>query len=120
MTHVLDDDHLFFADIRSPRTVANIRRGSLVEVSVVDHLCERATGSGDRLSPTSLARTCTPRAWISYAKQGSGLVDRVVVIEVHEARPVVSPVYDDRSTTEADVILTFQARFARLQEPPSS
>jgi hypothetical protein len=26
-TYVLDDDHLFFADIRSPQTVANIRRG---------------------------------------------------------------------------------------------
>jgi predicted pyridoxine 5'-phosphate oxidase superfamily flavin-nucleotide-binding protein len=30
-TCVLDDDHLLFADIRSPQTVANIRRGSLVE-----------------------------------------------------------------------------------------
>lgn len=35
-TRVWDDDHLFFADISSPRTVANIRRGSLVEVNVVD------------------------------------------------------------------------------------
>jgi predicted pyridoxine 5'-phosphate oxidase superfamily flavin-nucleotide-binding protein len=35
-TGVWDDDHLFFADIRSPQTVANIRRGSLVEVNVVD------------------------------------------------------------------------------------
>src|SRR5512146_2371619 len=35
-TYVLDDDHLLFADIRSPQTVANIRRGSPVEVNVVD------------------------------------------------------------------------------------
>ncbi len=35
-TDVWDDHHLFFADIRSPQTVANIRRGSLVEVNVVD------------------------------------------------------------------------------------
>jgi uncharacterized protein len=35
-TYVLDDDHIFFADIRSPQTVANIRRGSPVEVNVVD------------------------------------------------------------------------------------
>src|SRR5512132_3061758 len=35
-TAVWDDDHLFFADIRSPQTVANIRRGSHVEVNVVD------------------------------------------------------------------------------------
>jgi hypothetical protein len=35
-TAVWDDDHLFFAEIRSPQTVANVRRGSLVEVNVVD------------------------------------------------------------------------------------
>src|SRR3954467_8228690 len=37
-TYVLDDDHLFFADVRSPQTVENIRRGSLVEVNIVDPL----------------------------------------------------------------------------------
>src|SRR3954452_16448732 len=37
-TFVLDDDHLFFADVRSRRTVENTRRGSLVEVNVVDPL----------------------------------------------------------------------------------
>jgi predicted pyridoxine 5'-phosphate oxidase superfamily flavin-nucleotide-binding protein len=47
-THVWDDDHLFFADIRSPQMVANIRRGSLVEVNVVDRSCGRATASMDR------------------------------------------------------------------------
>ena len=35
-TYVLDDDHLVFAEIRSPQTVANVRRGSAVEVNVVD------------------------------------------------------------------------------------
>ncbi len=35
-TYVWDDGHLFFAEIRSPRTVANVRRGSLVEINVVD------------------------------------------------------------------------------------
>jgi predicted pyridoxine 5'-phosphate oxidase superfamily flavin-nucleotide-binding protein len=35
-TRVWDDDHLFFADIRSPQTVANISRGSLVEINVID------------------------------------------------------------------------------------
>ena len=40
-TFVLDDDHLFFADVRSPQTVANIRRGSLVEVNVLDPAARR-------------------------------------------------------------------------------
>src|SRR5215217_9120725 len=35
-TDVWDDDHLWFADICSPQTTANIRRGSWVEVNVVD------------------------------------------------------------------------------------
>jgi len=35
-TRVWDDDHLFFADICSPQTTANVRAGSLVEVNVVD------------------------------------------------------------------------------------
>jgi hypothetical protein len=46
---------------------------------------------------------------------GSTLVDRVkaiVVIEVRDARPVVSPIYDDGTVTEADVVRTFRARFA--------
>jgi uncharacterized protein len=33
---VLDDDRLLFGEIRSPQTVANIRRGSAVEINVVD------------------------------------------------------------------------------------
>jgi hypothetical protein len=48
---------------------------------------------------------------------GSTLVDRVkaiVVIEVREARDVVSPAYDDGTLTEAEIIRTFQARFASL------
>ena len=35
-TDVWDDDHLWFAEICSPQTLENIRRGSLVEVNVVD------------------------------------------------------------------------------------
>jgi len=65
-TYVLDDDHLLFAEIRSPQTVANIRRGPAVEVNVVDPFV------------------------------------RIVVIEVREARALVSPAYGDGITTEAE------------------
>ena len=50
-------------------------------------------------------------------RAGSSLADRVraiVVIEVREARALVSPAYDDGITTEADVISSHRARFARL------
>jgi predicted pyridoxine 5'-phosphate oxidase superfamily flavin-nucleotide-binding protein len=35
-TAVWDDDHLIFANIRSPRTLANLRQNANVEVNVVD------------------------------------------------------------------------------------
>ncbi len=35
-TAVWDDDHLVFADIRSPNTVENLRRNPAVEINVVD------------------------------------------------------------------------------------
>jgi uncharacterized protein len=112
-TYVLDDDHLFFADIRSPHTVANIRRGSLVEVNVVDPLVRkgyRFKGRGEIHEPGS------PRYDEGLEQMrvaGSTLVDRVkavVVIEVLEARPLSSPIYDDGAVTEAEVAARFRAR----------
>ena len=69
-TFVLDDDHLFFADVRSPQTVANIRRGSLVEVNSSTRSSERATGSRDRPWSTSRGTSRSPRASERCAKPG--------------------------------------------------
>src|SRR5262245_62695995 len=38
---VLDDEHLIFADIRSPGTVSNLRTNPNVEVNVVDHFVRK-------------------------------------------------------------------------------
>jgi uncharacterized protein len=99
-TYVLDDDHLFFADVRSRQTVDNIRRGSLVEVNVVDPLVRR----GYRFKgPAAIHEPGSSR----YAEgverlreTGSPLAERVraiVVVEVRDARPVVPPADDDVS-----------------------
>lgn len=112
-TYVLDDDHLFFADIRSPRTVANIRRGSTVEVNVVDPLVRkgyRFKGPAEVHAPGS---TVYEQALDQMRAAGSRLVDRVrsiVVIEVREARPLVSPVYDDGAVSEDEVVELYRAR----------
>ena len=116
-THVLDDDHLLFAENRSPRTVANIRRGSAVEVNVVDPFARkgyRFKGPAMVYEPGTALYT---EAVDLLRRAGSRLVDRnraIVVIEVREARALVSPAHDDGITTEADVISTHRARFARL------
>ncbi len=122
-TFVLDDDHLFFADVRSPQTAENVRRGSLVEVNVVDPFVRKGYRfkghaavyeRGDELYATGVER---------LRSAGSSVADRVraiVVIEVREARPIISQVYDDRSMSEAEVIRIHQARYARLYPPASS
>lgn len=116
-TYVLDDDHLFFADIRSPQTVANIRRGSLVEINVVDPLTRkgyRFKGLGAVHDPGT---TLFADGIEQLREAGSTLVDRVkaiVVIEVREARQLVSPVYDDGTLTEAEIIRRYRAHFASL------
>ena len=116
-TYVLDDDHLFFADVRSPQTVANIRRGSLVEVNVVDPLVRK----GYRFKGPAEVHPPESEGYAAAIEQlraaGSTLVDRVesiVVVEVREARPLVSPVYDTGDVTEADVIRLYRDRFASL------
>jgi predicted pyridoxine 5'-phosphate oxidase superfamily flavin-nucleotide-binding protein len=122
-TFVLDDDHLLFADIRSPQTVANIRRGSIVEVNVVDPFVRK----GYRFKGPAVVHERGTSLWAeglerlreAGSTQGDR-VDAVVVIEVREARALVSPVYDDGTATEAEVIRTFQARFAQLHGASSS
>ena len=116
-TDVWDDDHLWFADICSPQTVANIERGSTVEVNVVDPFARTGyrfkgpavvhrPGSAEYAEGTGRLRAA-----------GSRLVDRVgaiVVIEVRHAAPVVSPAYDDGTLTEEDVRAIHRARYAAL------
>ena len=116
-TYVLDEDRLFFADIRSPQTVANIRRGSRVEVNVVDPFVRK----GYRLKGTGAVHERGSQLFdegVTVMRDaGSQLADRVrsiVVIEVHEARPLTSPAYDDGTVTESAMRALHRARFDAL------
>jgi predicted pyridoxine 5'-phosphate oxidase superfamily flavin-nucleotide-binding protein len=118
-TRVWDDDHLFFADICSPQTTANIRAGSLVEVNVVDPFVRK----GYRFKGRAVVHEPGSDAFAEGVERmkadGSKLTERVeaiVVIEVRHATPLVSPAYDDGATTEADMLEAQRARFARLHE----
>jgi hypothetical protein len=121
-TDVWDDDHLWFADICSPQTTANIRAGSWVEVNVVDQFIRK----GYRFKgPAEVHGPGTPAFDDGTARMragGSANVHRVsgiVVIEVRQAAPLVSPAYDDGTLTERDVRALHTARFARLNEEAS-
>jgi predicted pyridoxine 5'-phosphate oxidase superfamily flavin-nucleotide-binding protein len=106
-TGVWDDGHLFFVDVRSPRTVANVRRGSWVEVNVVDPFVRkgyRFKGPAvvlDRGSDEFAAGLGRVReAGVTTAAER---IQAIVVIEVRQARPLVSPAYDAGDRDEAEV-----------------
>jgi uncharacterized protein len=99
-TTVWDDDHLVFAEIRSPRSVQNIEFNPAVEVNVIDPLVRkgyRFKGQGSvHRSDEIFQRGCR-----MYRDMGLTLEIRaVVLIRVERALPVTSPAYDRGDTEE--------------------
>jgi uncharacterized protein len=115
-TRVFDGGHLFFADICSPQTVANVRAGSLVEVNVVDPFLRkgyRFKGPAEVHEPPS---SVFAEAVERLREGGSALTGRVravVLLRVDSVAPLVSPAYDD-GTSEDEVLASHRARFDRL------
>ena len=102
---VLDGDHLMFADIRSPGTVANLRANPGVELNVVDPLVRkgyRFKGRAEVLERGAefdrLVALFVGRGMFDAPKR----IRAVVVVGVDEARALISPGYD-RDTDEASV-----------------
>ena len=108
-TLVYDDEHLVFADIRSPNTVANLRQNPAIEVNVVDVGTRRGwrfKGSGRVVEGSEAAELVR---W--YAGQGfelEGRADRFVLVRVERAEELTSPAYDWGSTEEE--LVRFYAR----------
>jgi predicted pyridoxine 5'-phosphate oxidase superfamily flavin-nucleotide-binding protein len=118
-TRVWDDDHLFFADICSPQTMANLRAGSLIEVNVVDPFLRkgyRFKGRAVISEPGSAGFAEGTGRMRADGSKLTGRVTAIVVIEVQHAEPVVSPACDDGTTAEAGMLESHRARFARLHE----
>jgi len=102
---VWDDDHLVFAHLHSPGTVANIDAGNVVvEVNVVDPILRK----GYRFKGPATVHRNGPMydKVLSFYFERSGLdparVEAIVLVRVEHAAPLVSPAYDD-GTSEAEV-----------------
>jgi predicted pyridoxine 5'-phosphate oxidase superfamily flavin-nucleotide-binding protein len=98
---VWDDDHLVFADLRSPGTVANLRANPSVEVNIVDQLSRK----GYRLKGKATVHTAGAdfeRGVQHYEHRGleraRERIHSIVVIAVERALPVTSPAYDIGAT----------------------
>lgn len=115
-TAVWDDDHLVFANIRSPGTLANLRQNPSVEVNVVDPFLRkgyRFKGAASILEDGELY----DKAIAFYRERGSRVsaIREVVLVRVHSAQPIDSPAYDF-GLTEDEVRARWERHFQSLRE----
>jgi len=93
-TAVWDDDHLIFANIRSPGTLANLRQNANVEVNVVDPFVRK----GYRFKGVASILESGPlydKLLAFYRERGSqSAIREIVMIRVQTAQPIDSPAYD--------------------------
>ena len=93
-TAVWDDDHLVFANIRSPGTLANLRKNANVEVNVVDPFARkgyRFKGVASILE----SGTLYDNVLAFYRGRGAqSAILEIVMIRVETAQPIDSPAYD--------------------------
>ena len=101
-TAVWDDDHLVFADICSPETVANLSQNPAVEINVVDPLSRK----GYRFKGIAALYSEGPQfeAMLDfYRRRGSTSPKRhIVLVRVEQAAPLISPAYDG-GRSEAEI-----------------
>src|SRR5262245_54602170 len=113
-TAVWDDDHLIFANIRSPGTLANLRQNANVEVNVVDPFVRK----GYRFKGVASILDSGPfydTLLAFYRERGSQFAIReIVMIQVQTAQPIDSPAYD-LGLTEEEVRDRMERHFQSLR-----
>jgi uncharacterized protein len=115
-----DDSHLVFVDIRSPGTTRNLVANSSIEINVVDPFCRkgyRFKGKGKVIRDGDLfeeLRHFYSEKWVDVGKGRTEIAIRAfVLIEVHQALPLISPSYDN-GATEDDIHQKWTQYFTAL------
>lgn len=111
---VHDDEHLLFANIASPGTVANLRRDPRIEINCVDIFSRR----GYRFSGLASVRSKGDPIYEQVAAalraeyNNAVPVHDVVLVKVISAKPVLSPAYTFiPGTTEAKLREAYAGKY---------
>jgi len=111
---VHDDDHLLFANIASPRTIANLRRDPRIEINCIDIFSRR----GYRFKGEASVRSAGDPLYEQFAAALRGQVGAAipihdaVLVGVLSARPILSPAYTYiAGTTEAGLRETYARKY---------
>ena len=97
---VLDESHIAFADIQSPKTVENLKHNPSIEINVVDMFSRR----GYRFSGTAeiiLSGDKFNKIITYYKTSGvKSSIKSVILIKIEKLSEVLSPLYDLGHTEE--------------------
>ncbi len=89
-----DDEHLIFADIKSPQTISNLKNNPSVEINVVDPILRkgyRFKGKGMILKDNEEFSKILK----FYGEKGiKSKINAVVMVKVDTLSEVISPLYD--------------------------
>ncbi len=117
-TAVFDSEHLMFAELRSPQTIANLVENPAIEVNMVDPIVRKGWRFKGRAEVRSDPET-RERALAIYAHEGYTVypdrIGAIVLIRVESVRELTSPAYDDGSS-EQDVAAWWAERYAKQAE----
>jgi predicted pyridoxine 5'-phosphate oxidase superfamily flavin-nucleotide-binding protein len=117
-TTVWDDDHLVFADIVSPGTIANLKHNPAIEINVVDPEVRK----GYRFKGTAVILTegiPFEKIVAFYRQRGTqSPIRSIVLVKVERALPLISPAYD-LGATEDEVRERWQHHHESLRPPKS-
>ena len=97
---VLDESHIAFADIQSPKTVENLKHNPSIEINVVDTFSRR----GYRFSGTAeiiLSGDKFNKIITYYKTSGvKSSIKSVILVKIEKLNEVFSPLYDLGHTEE--------------------
>ncbi|MGH2758459.1 MAG: pyridoxamine 5'-phosphate oxidase family protein [Actinomycetota bacterium] len=117
-TAIWDDDHLVFADLRSPQTIRNLEANPAVEINVVDPVVRK----GYRFKGVGrIVREGAELDGITAMFREDREVDRsriraVVIVDVSRANELISPAYD-MGASEEELRTTYKQRLVELYGP---
>lgn len=108
-----DSDHLIFANLASPQTIANLKKDSQIEINCIDFLSRRGyrfTGKASLHPPGSDVFD----QFLGILKEELGTETKMhdaVLIKIISVRPVTSPAYDKDGVTEEKLVKSYKKKY---------
>jgi len=101
-TAVWDDDHLVFADLRSPGTMENLRHNPAIEINVVDVVARTGYRFKGRATIVSDGPVYEKLLETARERDLDRMVRSFVLVKVERAGELISPGYD-QGKSEAEM-----------------